>query len=57
MVEAKLLQSQRLAAHGTGMGLSTVHQVISDHQGEIQVNSAPGQGTEVAVWLPRWQVK
>lgn len=42
---------------GTGMGLTKVHQVISDHRGEIQINSVPGQGTEVTVWLPRWQVK
>lgn len=39
-----------------GMGLTTVHQIVSDHHGEIQINSALGQGTEVNVWLPRWQV-
>ena len=27
---------------GTGMGLTKVHQVISDHRGEIQINSTPG---------------
>ena len=32
---------------GTGMGLTKVHQVISDHRGEIQIASVPGQGTEV----------
>ena len=42
---------------GTGMGLTKVHQVISDHRGEIQINSAPGQGTEVNIWLPRWLVR
>ena len=42
---------------GTGMGLTKVHQVISDHRGEIQINSTPGLGTEVNIWLPRWQVR
>jgi two-component system sensor histidine kinase HydH len=39
---------------GTGMGLTKVHQVISDHRGEIQINSVLGKGTEVNIWLPRW---
>jgi two-component system sensor histidine kinase HydH len=43
--------------YGTGMGLTKVYQVVSDHRGEIEVNSVPGQGTEVTIHLPRWQVK
>jgi two-component system, NtrC family, sensor histidine kinase HydH len=39
---------------GTGMGLTKVYQVVSDHRGEIQVKSVPGEGTEVSIWLPRW---
>lgn len=39
---------------GTGMGLTKVHQIISDHRGEIQINSIRGKGTEVDIWLPRW---
>jgi signal transduction histidine kinase len=42
---------------GTGMGLTKVHQVISDHRGEIQITSILQQGTEVNIWLPRWLVK
>jgi signal transduction histidine kinase len=42
---------------GTGMGLTKVHQVISDHRGEIQITSVPQQGTEVNIWLPRWLVE
>jgi two-component system sensor histidine kinase HydH len=42
---------------GTGMGLTKVYQVVSDHRGEIQIKSAPGQGAEVNIWLPRWLVK
>jgi len=42
---------------GTGMGLTKVHQVISDHRGEIRITSVPQQGTEVNIRLPRWLVK
>ena len=42
---------------GTGMGLTKVYQVVSDHRGEIQVKSVPGQGAEVSIWLPRWPVR
>jgi two-component system, NtrC family, sensor histidine kinase HydH len=42
---------------GTGMGLTKVYQVVSDHRGEIQVKSVPGEGTEVSIWLPRWLVR
>ena len=42
---------------GTGMGLTKVYQVVSDHRGEIKIKSVPGQGTEVNIWLPRWPVK
>lgn len=40
---------------GTGMGLTLVHHIISDHQGDIHIISAPGQGTTVSLQLPRWQ--
>jgi signal transduction histidine kinase len=39
------------------MGLTKVYQVVSDHRGEIQIKSVPGQGTEVNIWLPRWLVR
>jgi two-component system sensor histidine kinase HydH len=42
---------------GTGMGLTKVYQVVSNHRGEIQIKSVPGQGTEVNIWLPRWLVR
>lgn len=38
---------------GTGMGLATVHRIVADHQGEIQISSGVGEGTEVRIWLPR----
>ncbi len=37
---------------GTGMGLAVVHGIIGDHGGAIDVESAPGQGTLVRVYLP-----
>ena len=39
-------------AHGTGLGLAIVHRIVSDYGGEIQVTSAPGEGTSVVVRLP-----
>ncbi len=37
---------------GTGLGLAIVHKIIESHQGEIRVESEPGQGTTVSFHLP-----
>ena len=37
---------------GTGLGLSTVHGIIRQSEGQILIRSTPGQGTSVEVWLP-----
>src|SRR5215472_2038971 len=37
---------------GSGLGLAIVHRIVTDYNGEIQVNSLPGVGTTVAVHLP-----
>ena len=39
-------------AAGTGLGLAIVSKIIDDHNGEIDVQSAEGVGTEITVYLP-----
>lgn len=37
---------------GTGLGLAIVHRIIENHNGEIGVESKPGEGTTFTVRLP-----
>jgi len=37
---------------GTGLGIPTVKQIVNQHGGTIEVDSAVGQGTCVTVRLP-----
>jgi signal transduction histidine kinase len=37
---------------GTGLGLTQVYKIIKEHQGEINVNSKPGKGTDFEIILP-----
>ena len=37
---------------GVGLGLSLAHQIIQDHNGELQIDSELGEGTDVTVSLP-----
>ena len=39
-------------ADGHGLGLATVHSIVSKHNGFIKVDSTPGSGTIVTVFLP-----
>ena len=38
---------------GTGLGLSAVKDVLESHGGGVSVDSAPGTGTRVVLWIPR----
>jgi CheY-like chemotaxis protein len=38
---------------GTGMGLAVVHGIIASHGGALTVESTPGHGTTVRVYLPQ----
>lgn len=55
------LQEQALEAffttkaegHGTGLGLSTVQNIVEDAHGTVRIESQEGEGTRVELWLPQ----
>ena len=42
---------------GTGLGLAVVAAVVRNHQGRIELDSAPGQGCTFSLFLPRCQTR
>ena len=40
-------------AGGTGLGLSQVHGLVSQHGGHVSIDSSDERGTTVSIWLPR----
>lgn len=37
---------------GTGLGLSMVHGLVAQSGGRLEIDSTPGEGTRIALWLP-----
>jgi two-component system, OmpR family, sensor kinase len=44
----------REKSSGFGLGLSIVRWIVNNHQGKIEVESEPDQGTTFRVYLPLW---
>jgi two-component system sensor histidine kinase HydH len=38
---------------GTGLGLAFVKEIVTDHRGTLNVESAPGRGATFTIELPR----
>jgi len=43
----------KAVGQGTGLGLPVVYGIIEEHLGQIMVQSAPGQGTSISIYLPQ----
>jgi two-component system, OmpR family, phosphate regulon sensor histidine kinase PhoR len=37
---------------GTGLGLAIVKHILNRHQGRLQIESVPGEGSTFSVFLP-----
>ena len=44
--------STKPAHLGAGLGLASVHGFIASHSGGLAIESAPGEGTTVRLYLP-----
>ena len=40
------------AVLGTGLGMSLVREIVTLHDGQLDLSSQPGQGTRAVLWLP-----
>jgi signal transduction histidine kinase len=53
---AKFVQApdeKRSLRKGTGLGLAFCRLVVEAHQGEIEVQDAPGGGSDFVFWIPQ----
>jgi PAS domain S-box-containing protein len=46
--------STKEVGRGSGMGLAMVHGIVHEYGGHIRVDTTPGRGTRVRIWLPAW---
>jgi signal transduction histidine kinase len=47
--------TKSVVGKGIGLGLSVCQEIVRNHQGEIRVESRPGEGATFAVLLPVFQ--
>jgi two-component system, NtrC family, sensor histidine kinase PilS len=48
----RLFEPFSSSSGGTGLGMAIVYQLVSDHNGRIQVDSEAGKGTSISIKLP-----
>jgi two-component system sensor histidine kinase PilS (NtrC family) len=48
----RLFEPFNSSSGGTGLGMAIVYQLVSDHNGRIQVESEAGKGTSISIRLP-----
>lgn len=48
----RLFEPFNSSSGGTGLGMAIVYQLVSDHNGRIQVESEAGKGTGISIKLP-----
>lgn len=46
-------KSRSRRSGGTGLGLSIVKHAVQYHNGEIELKSNPGEGTQITIFLPK----
>ncbi|MDQ6997523.1 MAG: PAS domain S-box protein [Mariprofundus sp.] len=47
----------KAVGEGTGLGLAMVYGAVQNHRGLIDIDSTPGEGTTISIWLPEYAQK